>query len=171
MTESDLKVEDVSDDTSVSDEKVVPVAEAIRYRKRAQAAEKELIEAQRKLQETETQNNQLQQQLSQTKQEQTLKEKLLAAGAADTETVMLVIKNRLAQDDKAEMDKVIEQVRLEKPHLFESLSTATAFSSTRGTKDKSAATQQSLKTAAAKAAQTAGKAELMEYMRTRRKAH
>jgi hypothetical protein len=168
MTESDPKVEDVSEDTGINEEKVVPVAEAIRYRKRAQAAEKELIEAQRKLQEAETQKDQFAQQLSQTKQEQTLKEKLLAAGAVDTETAMLVIQNRLAQDDKAELDKVIEQVRLDKPHLFESLSTPTVFSSTRGTKDKSAAGQEKIKTAAVKAIKTAGRTELMEYMKARR---
>jgi hypothetical protein len=169
MTEADLKVESVSEDTSMGEEKFVPVAEAIRYRKRAQAAEKELAEAQRKLGEIETQKTHLAQQLSQTQQEQTLREKLFAAGAADADTALLVVKDRLAGDEKADADKVIEQLRRDKPYLFETLSGATAFSRTRGTKDKSAATQQGLKNAAAKAAQTAGRTELMEYMRTRRK--
>jgi len=169
MTEFDQKVENVSEDTSMGEEKFVPVAEAIRYRRRAQAAEKELAETQRKLQETETQKSQLEQQLSRTKQEQSLKGKLLAAGAADAETVLLVVKDRLAQDEKADTDKVIEQLRREKPYLFETLSGTTTFSATRGTKDKLAATQQSLKTAATKAAQTAGRTELMEYMKNRRK--
>jgi hypothetical protein len=51
--------------------------------------------------------------------------------------------------------------------LFETLNGATAFSRTRGTKDKLAATQ-GLKNAATKAAQTAGRTELMEYMKARR---
>jgi hypothetical protein len=167
MSESDLKVEDVSQDTGVNEDKVVPVAEAIRYRKRAQAAEKELIEAQRRLQEAETQKDQFAQQLSQNRQEQTLKEKLLAAGAADTEMAMLVVKARMSKDDKAEPDKVIEQVRREKPYLFETLST-TSFTATRGAKDKSGAGQEKIKTAAAKAIKTAGRTELMEYMKARR---
>ena len=169
MTEVDLKVESVSEDTSTGEEKFVPVAEAIRYRKRAQAAEKELAEAQRKLGEIETRKTQLEQQLSQTEKEQTLKEKLFAAGAADADTALLVVKDRLAGDEKADADKVIEQLRRDKPYLFETLSGTTAFSRTRGTKDKLAATQQGLKNAAVKAAQTAGRTELMEYMRTRRK--
>jgi hypothetical protein len=155
----------------MGEEKFVPVAEAIRYRKRAQAAEKELTEAQRKLGEIETRKTQLEQQLSQTQKEQTLKEKLFAAGAADADTALLIVKDRLAQDEKADADKVIEQLRRDKPYLFETLSGTIAFSRTRGTKDKLAATQQGLKNAAAKAAQTAGRTELMEYMKTRRRVH
>jgi hypothetical protein len=145
MSESELKVEDG-----------------------VQAAQGELAQMQQRLQEAQLLKEQLAGELVQVRQEQRLKEKLLAAGTADTETAMLVVKSRLSQDDKAELDKVIEQVRREKPYLFEMLST-TSFTATRGAKDKSGAGQEKIKTAAAKAIKTAGRTELMEYMKARRR--
>jgi hypothetical protein len=127
----------------------------------------EMMQMQQKLQEAQLQKEQVAQELLQVRREQALKEKLLAAGAADAETAMLVVKSRLSQDDKAEPDKVIEQVRREKPYLFETIS-VTPFSATRGAKEKANALAEKVRAAAAKAFKTAGRTELMEYMKARR---
>jgi hypothetical protein len=131
-------------------------------------AQGELTQMQQRLQEVQLQKEQVAQELLQVRHEQALKEKLLAAGVADSEMAMLVVKARMSADDKADVDKVIEQVRREKPYLFETLST-TSFTATRGAKDKSGAGQERIKTAAAKAIKTAGRTELMEYMKARRR--
>jgi hypothetical protein len=127
----------------------------------------EVLQMQQRLQEAQLQKEQVARELSQVRQEQLLKDKLLAAGAADTETAMLVVKSRMSKDDKAEPDKVIEQVRREKPYLFETPSAVT-FSTTRGVKEKVNIMAEKIRAAAAKAFKTAGRTELMEYMKARR---
>lgn len=126
-----------------------------------------IIQMQQRLQEVQTQKEQMANELLQVRQEHLLKDKLIAAGVIDTETAMLVVRARLSQDDKADADKVLGQLRKDKPYLFEALS-ATAFSATRGAKEKPNVNQERLKTAAARAIQTAGRTELMEYMKARR---
>jgi ribonuclease D len=128
----------------------------------------DVVQVQQMLREVQTQKEQIVKELSQVRQEQMLRGKLYANGVLDEEAAMLVVQSRLSQDDKAELDKVIEQVRREKPYLFEALTTPVAFSATRGTKARSAVGQEKIRTAAAKAIKTAGRTELMEYMKARR---
>jgi hypothetical protein len=142
MSESELKVED--------------------------GAQGELTQMQQRLQEAQLLREQLVEELVQVRREQALKEKILIAGASDSETAMLVVKARMAQDDKADVDKVIDQVRREKPYLFESLSSI-MLSTTRSAKGKVNAMADKLMGAAAKAYKTAGRRELMEYMKARRR--
>jgi ribonuclease D len=127
----------------------------------------EVVQMQQKLREVQTQKEQIVKELSQVRQEQALRAKLYAGGVLDEEAAMLVVQSRLSQDDKAEPGKVIEQVRREKPYLFEAVSVP-AFTPTRGTKEKVNALAQKVMAAASKAYKTAGRTELMEYMKARR---
>ena len=104
----------VSDDAEQSTDnlKLVPVAESIRYRKRAQSAEKQL----EVLSEQLTQS----QQLEQTRLEQDLMRKLAAAGAVDLETAVLIAKARIEADSSVELDGTIEQLKKEKQYWLSS---------------------------------------------------
>ena len=98
--------------------KVVPIAESIRYRRRAQSAEKKLEELTEQLAKAKTQTAKLSAQLSDIQAEQKLTRKLAVAGTTDLETAVLIAKARLRDQKDADLDSVIEQLKNEKQHLF-----------------------------------------------------
>ena len=149
--------------------KLVPVAESIRYRKRAQNAEKKVETLDEQLAEAQTQVSKMAKQLSNIKVEQKLMRKLVATGAVDLEAAMLIAKARMENSDKADLDGVIEQLKKEKQYLFgnNSGSTVTA-KKTAGAKDRMTNNQTILERAAKKAATTGNRTDLQEYLKLRR---
>jgi chromosome segregation ATPase len=159
-----------TDDVTVDNAKLVPVAESIRYRKRAQAAEQKIEQLNEQLKSVHDETQQLTQKMNQLETEQSLTKKLLAAGASDIETALLVAKSRAADDD-ADADSLVEQLKNDKPHLFGSArpnSTVPQRTRTAGAKDSSASGRMSLSKAAARAASTGSRDDLHEYLRLRR---
>ena len=59
MNESDLQSQELSEDEAVGGDRLVPVGEAIRYRKRAQGAEKEVSELSTNLKDANSKSEQL----------------------------------------------------------------------------------------------------------------
>ena len=110
----------VSDDTEqLSDSlKVVPVAESIRYRKRAQGAEKKVEDLAEQLAEAKSQSAKLSEQLNDIQLEHQLMRKLAAAGTVDLETATLIVKARTGSDKDTDLNSVIEQLKKEKQYLF-----------------------------------------------------
>jgi predicted nucleic acid-binding Zn-ribbon protein len=106
------------DDISVDNVKLVPVAESIRYRKRAQAAEQKVEQLSEQLSTVRSEAEALAEKMSQLETEQVLTRKLVAAGASDLETALLVARARAAKEG-ADVDGLVEQLRNEKPHLFD----------------------------------------------------
>ncbi len=82
--------------------KLVPVVEAIKYRKRAQNAEKEVAQLQDQLSSSETQNESLKNQMSAIEAEKDISQRLSCAGVRDIEAAMLLVKNRLKDDGDVE---------------------------------------------------------------------
>lgn len=173
MSSIDGEGEILSEGTEVHSDgeslKLVPVAESIRYRKRAQSAEKKVEVLTEELVEAKAKASEMAEQLIATQTEHELTRKLAAAGAVDLETAMLLTKAKMGTGGHAELDGVIEQLRREKQYLFagERRAAATA-TKTAGAKDRMQSGQAVLERAAKRAATTGNRTDLQEYLRLRR---
>ncbi len=148
--------------------KSVPVTELIRYRRRAQSAEKRSESLTEQLAEANNKISRMSQDLSDLQNEQRLARKLVAAGAVDLEAAVLVTKPRLEGKPEAEIDACIEQLKREKAYLFGGSTEAATFRKTAGVKDRVKQTQAALEQAAQKAARTGSRADLQHYLKLRR---
>ena len=97
----DLDSQVSSDGEGVNSDKLVPVSEAIRYRKRAQIAEKKAAELQEQLREAVEKKDVLAGKVSEIKLEHDLADKLITAGAVDLEAAMLIAKSRTHGHDES----------------------------------------------------------------------
>lgn len=167
MAEIDLDNQVTSEDEDLGSEKLVPVSEAIRYRKRAQGAEKRISVLEQQLEEALEQNEQFAERLRGKEQEQELAHKLTVAGVNDLETAVLVAKSRLRESGDAQVDSVIEQLRKDKSYLFSEIPSGVA-SKTAGVKLESPSSQRGLERAAKKAAESGSRVDLQEYLKVRR---
>jgi uncharacterized protein YhaN len=170
---SPIETQDIlsEDTTSASDNdsiKLVPVAESIRYRKRAQSAEKKIEALTEQLSQAKTQTAELSEQLSDIQTEQKLMRQLAAAGAVDLETAVLIARTRMQEKDDADVTGVIEQLKKEKQFLFTAGSPGPAPTKTAGARDRVINSQTLLERAAKKAATTGSRTDLHEYLRLRR---
>ena len=152
---------------------LVPVAESIRYRKRAQSAEKKLEVLVEQLAQAQTQTAQLSEQLNSAQAEQKLLRQLAAAGAVDLETAVLLAKERMAKarvegQSQADAAGVIEQLKKEKHYLFGGAGAGAAPAKTAGAKDRLASNETILERAAKRAATSGSRTDLHEYLRLRR---
>jgi hypothetical protein len=173
MSPIDGEVDVLSEDTEVRNDgdglKLVPVAESIRYRKRAQGAEKKVEALSEELAEAKAKASEMAEQLGVTQIEQELTRKLAAAGTVDLETAILLAKAKMGSAGQADLDGVVEQLRKEKGYLFagERQAAATA-TKTAGAKDRMQSSQAILERAAKRAATTGNRTDLQEYLRLRR---
>jgi hypothetical protein len=148
--------------------KLVPVAESIRYRKRAQSAEKQIESLTEQLTHAQQQTEKLSAQLSDMQAEQKLMHKLVAAGALDVESALLLAKARMADDAEADADDVIENLRKDKQFLFGGVERNVTAEKTAGAKERSSSVHTILERAARKAATTGNRTDLHEYLKLRR---
>jgi len=167
----------VSDDTEQSIDKMpygsdnlklVPVAESIRYRKRAQSAEKKAEMLNEQLTEAKSQAAKMSEQLNNTRLEQKLMRRLNAAGAVDLEAAVLIAKAKLEGDNDADLDGLIKHLRKEKQYLFAETNDAMAAKKTAGARERMQNSQTVLERAAKKAATTGNRTDLQEYLKLRR---
>ena len=149
--------------------KLVPVAESIRYRKRAQSAEKKAEILAQQLAEAKTQAAKMGEQLNDIQVEQKLMRKLAACGTVDMEAAMLIAKARVEATDDADLDSVVKQLRKEKQYLFGgNIGGSVTSKKTAGAKDRIQNSQTIIERAAKKAARTGNRADLQEYLKLRR---
>ncbi len=154
-----------SDNDSI---KLVPVAESIRYRKRAQSAEKRIEALTEQLAEAKTQTAKLSEQLNDIQAEQRLTRTLAAAGAVDLETAVLIAKAKMQGQSEADLDACVEQLKKEKQYLFAGAGWAVTAKKTAGAKERTPNSQTILERAAKRAATTGNRADLQEYLKLRR---
>lgn len=153
----------------VDNSKLVPVAESIRYRKRAQSAEKKVETLSGELAQAKSQIGGMAEELSGLKIEQELIRKLVAAGTVDLEAAMLIAKARAEGESDSDLDGVIEQLRKEKQYLFGKYKDVTVTAGkTAGAKDPVTGSQAILERAAKRAAATGNRTDLQEYLKLRR---
>jgi len=147
--------------------KLVPVAESIRYRKRAQSAEKKIEVLTEELTQAKSQANEMASELSSVRTEQKLIHKLAAAGAIDVEAAVLIAKAKMGTETEADLDGVIQQLKKEKQYLFSGTGAAAA-KKTAGARDRMQNSQTVLERAAKRAATTGNRTDLHEYLKLRR---
>jgi hypothetical protein len=149
------------------DEKVVPVGEAIRYRKRAQAAEQQAEELVRQVEQLRREHTQLTEQLQSQRHDEELSKRLAAAGVADVEAGVLLARKRMG--DGGDLDAAIERLRQDKPHLFPSSQQErnSAPKKTAGAKERPGMSP-TMAQAAQQAAASGRRSDVHEYMRVRR---
>jgi uncharacterized protein YhaN len=164
----DILSEDTVETSENDNAKFVPVAESIRYRKRAQSAEKKIEELTEQLAQAKKQTSKLSEQLSDIQAEHKLTRKLAAAGTTDLETAVLIAKARLHDQEDADLDSVIEQLKNEKQYLFAGNGGVVTTQKTASAKERTPDTYTILAKAAKKAATTGNRADLQEYLKLRR---
>ena len=168
METQEVLSEDTAQSQDSDDVKLVPVAESIRYRKRAQSAEKKIEGLNEQLAQAQQQSEKLSEQLSDIRAEQDLMRKLISAGAVDVESAVLLAKARMQDKKDSDADNVIEQLKKEKQYLFEQTGKNVTVTKTSGAKERDAGVHTILERAAKKAAATGSRTDLHEYLKLRR---
>jgi len=172
MSQADEERSEVSssgENSEVENEKLVPVAESIRYRKRAQRAEAKSEELAKQLGEAKSEVERMSGQLSDMEFEQKLIRKLAAEGSVDVETGVLLAKSRMKESGvvAGEVDEVVEDLKREKGYLFAEDSGGRSFK-TAGVRQKGEQVRPSLSKAAQQAAESGNRADLQHYLKLRR---
>ncbi len=164
--------EDLSEDKAGQGEadnaKLVPIGESIRYRRRAQSAERRLEELAGEVAEARAEAGRLAEELKATQKEQELMSKLAAEGTRDLEAAVLIAKARLAREDNADLAGVVEKLKKEKGYLFGEKIAAEAAPRTSPAKEPRQGGAAGIERAARRAVGTGSRADLQEYMRKRR---
>jgi len=176
MSQIDAEKIEGSEEPEQRGEKLVDVSEAIRYRKRAQAAEQKKTILEQELTEKQAEVERLNQNLSQMTIERQLIDKLVSAGVRDLEAAVIIGRTKLQDDKETTAADVVEQLRKEKSYLFSDTQAAAvspfdklrASTKTSGVKDRLSGATGTLERAAKKAATTGSRADLQEYLRARR---
>jgi hypothetical protein len=143
-----------------------PIAEAVLIRRRAQAAEQELAHLKAERQRLQSENQALAEQLDRLRTEQQIRQAAEAAGAVDSETVCLLVRQQMTGEEPSDIPAVLEKLRREKSWLFAPGDSVRPMRSggQRVLPDRSAALQQ----AAEKAGRSGRLNDVQEYLRMRR---
>ncbi len=162
--------ENMSEDKVIEgdESKLVPVTESIRYRKRAQGAEKKVEDLTEQLVKTEKEALMLSEELDNIRSEQKLTKMLIAAGTVDIESAVLLAKKRMQERKDMDADELIEQLKTDKKYLFKNSSENVTTMKTSGSKDHTTDAYATLANAARKAADSGSRRDLQEYLKTRR---
>ncbi len=164
-THQDEPVTDVADDPAdASPDKLVPVAEAIRYRKRAQTAEQQLDDAQQRLKALQTQLEQSRQAVDTLERRRQIDALLTASDAIDLDAARLLTEAALVAMDEPDAARAVDELKRRKPYLFHARAAAPAAmaaplpDAADGPADR----------AAEQAAATGNRRDLLRYLRLRR---
>lgn len=160
--------EDIAEHSDGDSARLVPVTESIRYRRRAQSAEKKAESLAEELAAAKAQATSLSQQLNDLQVEQQLIRKLAAAGAVDLETAVLIAKARMQGQDKPDVNGLVEQLRKEKEYLFAGANAVVGARKTASAKERMQNSQTILERAAKRAATSGSRRDLQEYLKLRR---
>ena len=143
--------------------KLVPVAEAIRYRKRAQAAEQQLTELRAKLSTVETDLSKTRETIAVLERRQKIDALLADSDVVDVEVARLLTEAAVEVMDQPDVAAAIADLRRSKPYLFRNRRAEAGAMSAR-TRGPS----QTVITAAEQAASTGSRHDLLRYLRLRR---
>lgn len=150
-------------------EKMVPVSESIRYRRRAQRAEKQAEQLKEDCGKARSELENVKSELKETKLDKELAGKLSSAGAVDTETAMLVAKQKLSESEEKDVESVIDELSRDKPYLFGSGGQDSRGTNvTRPARQRAGENESLLESAAKRASDTGSRVDLQEYLRLRR---
>ncbi len=145
-------------------EKQVPVSEAIRYRRRAQQAERELQDARGKLAGLEADLKESRELIDSLERRQKAAALLAEAEAVDMEAAMLLTEAAVAQMDQPDVAAAVGELRRRRPYLFRRRGNGAGAMSARvgDTQDEA------LDSLAAEASASGDRRDLLRYLRTKR---
>lgn len=160
------QAEDVANEQQASD-RMTPVSEAKKYRKRAQAAEKILEDLQQELTEKNQHLQENQQLINDMEHRQLIDELLVDSQAIDLDATRLLTEIALTEMEEPDIEQAVADLRLRKPLLFR---VAHSVAASLGPKGQTFELQQhrSLEHAATEAHSTGSRTALMRYLRLRR---
>jgi hypothetical protein len=157
---------DLSEDEAVVGDRLVPVSEAIRYRKRAQSAEKHAAELEDELRVVSGEKEKLVGELGGVRIERDLVSRLTQAGAVDVEGAMIIAKSKLGGELDA--DAVVSELVKEKGYLFREAERVEAAGVTAVVREKGSMSRSLLERSAKKAAMSGSRTDVQEYLKVRR---
>ena len=163
--------------------RLIPVSEAIKYRRRAQQAESVLQQFEQRLEDTqaqlegrleqlakaESQRDEFRHQIDTLHVQSSAERMLRDAGVADTETAMALLEKRIAFSDdidEKQMRQAVDQLLQTKP-ILTSVPTSLPGKTASARVDSDGAAAR-LTRSAAQAAQTGNRRDVAEYLRLRR---
>jgi len=172
LERADGSVDEASDeqvrDNPEQHERLVPVSEAKKYRKRAQAAEKILEDFKVELAQKNQTLQEQQQTIADMQRQRLIDELLVDSDAIDLETTRLLTEMALSEMAEPDVEQAVAQLRKRKPFLFRSTAHgATALSPKAENNQTSLA--RSIERAAADAHSSGNRTALMRYLRLRRR--
>jgi len=148
------------------DEKRVPVTEAIRYRKRAQEAEREREELASSLEELRSALDESRTMLIESERRRHVDSALTELRSVDLETARVMLEGSIGGEaDEGTIRKAAAELRRKKPFLFRSCATPSGGSSMGGRPRRGA---DPLESHARAATETGDRKALMRYLRVRR---
>lgn len=148
-------------------QKLVPLSESVKYRKRAQNAEKAAETLKDNLNQNEQHRLELEEKLNKTKTENQIMQKLSKAGIRDIEAGLALTKLRLSENNNTEIDEVIQQICNEKDYLFNSRKMIMP-TKTASIKANVPEAETVLAESAKKAAASGSRVDLQQYLKVRR---
>ena len=107
------------EEATADQDRLVPVTEAIRYRKRAQAAEQQLTGLQAQLDEAQQRVEQAEQTISSLERRQRIDALLAEADAIDIDAARLLTEAAVQSMDEPDVAEAVEDLRRHKPFLFQ----------------------------------------------------
>lgn len=158
--------DDPQDTATQTPPHMVPVAESIRYRKRAQTAEQQLEETRNRLSEIEAQLSSADETIEHLERSQRVNELLTDADTIDIDTARLLTEAALLQMEIPDLETAVSNLKRQKPFLFRHRRPASRAMSAHV--PDPAAMDQDLEHAAAQAAATGHRRDLLSYLRLRR---
>ena len=170
----DFEVEELGSSQEERSSQLVPVNEAIRYRKRAQAAEQEAEVLKRKLQEQQSHQRELQEKLQKIQVNRDLTQALVQAGAVDLEVALLLAEKKFSQADEngpADVGKIVDHLRRDRPGLFAGGISEPAVPTaglTAGVRSRVDGRRTALARLAERASHSGSRKDIQEYLRLRR---
>ncbi|MFI4860966.1 MAG: hypothetical protein ACIAXF_09830 [Phycisphaerales bacterium JB063] len=148
-------------------DKLVPVTEAIRYRRRAQQAEQRLTDLERELGELRSAYDASQETITALERRERIDALLTQADTVDLETARLLTEVTVAGMDEPDVAAAIADLRRHKPYLF--ASGGVGLPSAMGPRDPEQ-TSDPVVEAETQARETGDRRDLLRYLRLRRNA-
>ncbi|MBI1370303.1 MAG: hypothetical protein GC162_16840 [Planctomycetes bacterium] len=146
--------------------RMVPVSESIRYRRRAQLAERKATELASECDELRRSLEATREQMEAVERRQRIDALLVEADAIDLEAARLLTEAAVMQMDEADVEEAVRELRQKKPYLFR---TPTARPAGGTLSPRPRRNGRGLNDAAETAALSGDRRDLLRYLRMRRR--
>ncbi|MBI1335833.1 MAG: hypothetical protein GC164_02595 [Phycisphaera sp.] len=148
-------------------DKLVPVSEAIRYRRRAQNAEQSLQDLRQKFDALTSQLDDARQTIDQLERRRKIDELLSDSDTIDAQAARLLTEIAVEQMDDPDIQLAVDELKRHKPYLFRKRSNGHALA--MPARSDAEHTHHTLRQAADDAVNTGNRRDLLRYLRLRRK--